>query len=103
MKESGLSMVVGSKEFFLVTERTNITKKVVQLFIEEIMSSRNASKEDIEKAKNDERTLNLKNAIFKATLEDKGTHYIIKAKNSVQSIPKAEVEKCLVVFFEWEE
>lgn len=104
MKEFGMALVVGSKEIFLVTERTNITKKVAQLFIEEIMSIKNASKELTEKAKEDKRTLDgIKKAIFKATLEDKGTFYSIKGGNSIQSIPKSDAENCLTVIFEWEE
>lgn len=105
IKESGLAMVKGSKMIFLVTDRVNVTKKVTQIFIEEVCEiSESLDKSVAEIAIKDESTINaFKQSIHKATLEEKENHYCIKGLNYVQNIPKSEAEKCLVVIFEWEE
>lgn len=105
IKESGLAMVKGSKMIFLATDRVNVTRKVAQMFIEEVCAiSESLDKSVAEIAVKDERTINaFKKSIHKATLEEKENHYCIKGSNYTQNIPKNEAEKCLVVIFEWEE
>ena len=99
---NGFLLNVGNRDLFYCTDKKNITKPILNAFIDKIGEIRNLSPELIDRCKNDEPTLkDLRYRINKVSLEKRDTgkiqYYNISGKYFTINIPLNESE-CLIIF-----
>lgn len=99
---NGFLLTIGNKDLFYKTDKKNVTKQILDTFIDKIGEIKNLSSDFIERCKNDERTLkDTRYRISRATLEKRDTgknqYYNISGKNFTLNIPLNESE-CLIIF-----
>lgn len=72
---NGFLLTIGNKELFYKTDKKNVTKQILDTFIDKIGEIKNLSSDFIERCKNDERTL--KDTRYRISKATSGTATIV--------------------------
>lgn len=99
---NGFLLTLGDRELFLISNGKNVTKGIIDKFIEEIGRVNNKSPEIITQSKENENVIKrTRFLISRATLEKIDTgkviYYSIKGKDFLINIPESESD-CLIIF-----
>ena len=99
----GYYLVAGNKAYFLKTDTTRKTSKIIYDFIDLIGKHRNLSSDLIERAKQDQFTIDdFRRRLSAATIEKKQlptiTFYTIQGKNFIENFPEDDFKKSVTIF-----